>query len=146
MFWGRLPFMTLSFGYGTKCNNILARNHYNNIVVTTNTSAKSNTVVHDNIYSTKCYNDWSHSGNGAKFGNIVVTVLLLWSLFRKRRQMRFLVVCLSILSVPTQSLKDPQIGNDTIHPELLPTVGVIRWNKVAWVLVTQWQEILSVNN
>ena len=53
--------------------------------------------------------------------------------------------CLSSLSVPVLYLKDHQIGNDTIYPELLQTVGVIRLNKVAWVLATQRQE-LSVNN
>ena len=31
MFWGRLPFVTLSFGYGT--NIILAQHHHNNIAV-----------------------------------------------------------------------------------------------------------------
>ena len=65
MFWGWLPFVTLLFVYGTKYNNILARNHFNNIAVTTNnadTSAKCNTVVHDNT-CTKCYNnDWSYPG------------------------------------------------------------------------------------
>ena len=55
MFWGRLPFVTLSFGYSTICNIILARHHCNNItVMTTNadTSAKCNTIVHDNICGT----------------------------------------------------------------------------------------------
>ena len=83
MFWGRLPFVTLSFGYGTKFNNILALKHCNNITVTTtnvDTSAKCNTVVYDNTCCTKCNNnDWSYSGNNAKCGTIVVTVLLLWS-------------------------------------------------------------------
>ena len=46
----------------------------------------------------------------------------------------------------TQCLKDLQIGNDTIHSELLLTVGVIRWNKIAWMLATQRQEKLFVNN
>ena len=43
-------------------------------------------------------------------------------------------------------LKESQIGNDTIHLELFPTLGVIQCNKVAWVLATQRQEELSVNN
>ena len=60
--------------------------------------------------------------------------------------MRFLVVCLSISSVPTLCLKDPRIGNDRIHLELLLTVWMIRWNKFARVLATQRQEELSVNN
>ena len=51
-----------------------------------------------------------------------------------------------ILSVPTLCLKDSQTRNDAIHPELLLTVGVIRWNKIGWVLATQKQEELSVNN
>ena len=70
MFWGQLLFVTLSFGYGTKCNNILARHHCNNISVTTtdsDTSAKCKTVVHDKICGTKCNkNDGSYHGNGAK--------------------------------------------------------------------------------
>ena len=55
----------------------------------------------------------------------------------------FLIVHLSILSAPTLCLKDPQTRNDTIHPEILLTVGVIHWNKVAWVSATQKQEKLS---
>ena len=58
--------------------------------------------------------------------------------------MLFQIVYLLILYVPTQFLKDPQVGNDTVHLELL-TVGEMRWNKVSWVLATQKQE-LSVNN
>ena len=58
----------------------------------------------------------------------------------------FRIVHLSILTVPTLCLKDPQTRSDPIHPELLLTVGVIPWNKVAWVLATQKQEELSVNN
>ena len=49
----------------------------------------------------------------------------------------FWIVRLSILSVPTLCLKDQQTRSDTIHPELLLTVGVIRWNKVARVLAIQ---------
>ena len=60
--------------------------------------------------------------------------------------MYFQIVCLSIVSVPMLCLKDPQIGNDTIHQQLLLTVGVIPWNKVAWVLATQKQEELSTIN
>ena len=59
--------------------------------------------------------------------------------------MHFQIVCSSIFSVPTLCFKDPQIGNDTTLPELL-TVGVISLNEVAWVLTTQRQEELSVNN
>ena len=85
MFWGRLPFVTLSLVYGTKFNNILGRNHCNNIEFTTtnvDTSAKCNTVVHDNT-CTKCNNnDWSYPGNDAKYGTTVVMVLLLWSYLR----------------------------------------------------------------
>ena len=75
--------VTLSFGYGTKCNNISARHHCNNIAVSdtqADTRAKCNTVVHDNICGTKCSNnDWSYPVNGAKGSTIVAVVLLLWS-------------------------------------------------------------------
>ena len=81
--WSRLPFVMLSFGYSTKCNNILVWHHYNTIAVTTtnvNTSAKCNTIVHNNTFCTKFNNnDWSYPGNSVKCGTIVVTVLLLWS-------------------------------------------------------------------
>ena len=46
----------------------------------------------------------------------------------------FRIVPLSILSVPTLCLKDPQTKNDTIYPEIILTVGVTHWNKVIWVL------------
>ena len=48
--------------------------------MTTNadTRAYYDTVVHEKTCCTKCNNnDWSHPGNGAKCGTIVVTVLLL---------------------------------------------------------------------
>ena len=60
MLWGQLPFVTLSFGYGTKYYNILTRHRYNNIAVTTAnvyTSAKCNTVEHKYICGTKCNNN-----------------------------------------------------------------------------------------
>ena len=44
--------------------------------------------------------------------------------------MRFQVVCLSIPSVLTLCLKDRQMGDDIIYPELLLMVGVIHWNKL----------------
>ena len=50
--------------------------------MTTNadTSAKCNTIVHDNNCRTKCNNnDWSYPGNSAKSDTIVVTVVLLRS-------------------------------------------------------------------
>ena len=89
MFWCWLPFVTLSFQYCSKYNNILAQHHCNNITVTTtnaNTSTKCNTVVHDITCCTKCNNNnWSYPDNGAKcdiyschnifyFGLILVTV------------------------------------------------------------------------
>ena len=44
------------------------------------TSAKAYTIGHDNICGTKYNNnDWSYPGIRAKYGTIVVTVLLLWS-------------------------------------------------------------------
>ena len=58
----------------------------------------------------------------------------------------FQIVQLSILSVPTLCLKDSLTRNDTIHPEILLTVGVILWKKVAWLLAIQIQEEVSVNN
>ena len=71
MFWGRLPFVTLSFGYSTKCNNLLAWHHCNSIIITTTnakTSVKYNTIMHDNICNTKCNNnDWFYPGNGTKY-------------------------------------------------------------------------------
>ena len=67
IFLCRLQSVTQSFGYGTKCNNILARRQCNNNVITTNNFAKCNTIVHDNICSTKCIiNDWSYPGDDAK--------------------------------------------------------------------------------
>ena len=57
--------------------------------------------------------------------------------------MHFQIACLAILSVSTLCLKDLQIGNDTIHPELLLTVGVIRWKKVDWVSAIQKQETIT---
>ena len=71
----------LCSGVVTKCNNILARYHSSNIVVSTtnsDTGAKCNNIEHDKIVCDND-NDWSHPGNGAKYGTIVVTVLLLWS-------------------------------------------------------------------
>ena len=65
--------------------------------------------------------------------------------------MRFLVVCLSIHTVPTLCLKDPLIGNETIHPEIHPETihpngRVIRWKNVACVLATERQQEHFVNN
>ena len=40
--------------------------------------------------------------------------------------MNFQIVCLSIFSVLTLCLKEPQIGYDTIHLGLFPTVGEIQ--------------------
>ena len=81
MFWGWLLFVTLFLGYGTKCINILARNLFKNIAVTTtnaDTCAKYNTVAHDHTCA-KCNNNWSYPGNDAKCSTVVVTVLLVWS-------------------------------------------------------------------
>ena len=61
--------------------------------------------------------------------------------------MRFQVFCLIILSVPELCLNDPQMGDDTIYPEYLLTVGVIRWNKWprCWQLKTR-KTLLRINN
>ena len=60
-----------------------ARYHCNNIAVTTtntDTNAKANTFLHDNICGTKSINnDWSYPGNGTKCSTISATVLLVWS-------------------------------------------------------------------
>ena len=41
------------------------------------TSAKCNTVMHENVYGTNDY--WPYPGNGAKCDSVVITILLLWS-------------------------------------------------------------------
>ena len=46
------------------------------------------------------------------------------------QHMRFQVTCLSIPTVPTLCLKDPQLGNDTIYPNLLLTV--VHQSKLPW--------------
>ena len=40
------------------------------------------------------------------------------------------LVALSTPSEPTLCLKDQQMGNDTIYPELPLTPGFTRWNKL----------------
>ena len=63
MFWDWLPYVTLSFGYGSKYNNIFARHHSRNIaVITTNgdINANYNTVVHNNVCGTKCNSHHHH--------------------------------------------------------------------------------------
>ena len=103
-------------------------------VMVTDINTKCNTVVHDNIYSTKCNTIvvtvlllWSCPGNSAKYNNIIVTVtkVILWLVvvlyccLCSVTTTCFQVVCLSIPSVLTLCLKDPQLGNNSIHPELL---------------------------
>ena len=80
--------------HGTRCNNMLGTapmviiclvtetDCFNMAVMVTDSSAKCNTVVQDNIYSTKCNTIvvtilllWFYTGNGAKCGTMVVTVL-----------------------------------------------------------------------
>ena len=41
-------------------------------------------------------------------------------------------------------LKDPQLENDTIYPELHLMVVVIHWNKVAKVLATLIQQLTII--
>ena len=53
---------------------------------------------------------------------------------------------LSILSVPTLCWKDSDIGNDTIHPELLPTVKLLVGTMLSGCWQLKKQEILFVNN
>ena len=47
---------------------------------------------------------------------------LLWPFFCDYH-MHFLVVCLSVPSVPTLCLEDPQMDDDTVYMKLLLTVG-----------------------
>ena len=42
----------------------------------------------------------------------------------------FRIVCLSVSSVPSLSLKVPQIGNDSIYPELLMVV-IAHWSQLS---------------
>ena len=44
----------------------------------------------------------------------------------------FRVVSFTTLSVSMLCLKDPLMEYDAIHPELLLTVGVVCWSKLAW--------------
>ena len=62
--------------------------------------------------------------------------------------MRSRVVGLSIPSVPALCLKDQQIGDDTIYPELLMTVRLVCKNKlpVCWQLKDKENSPLTVNN
>ena len=122
----------IMYWHNTNCNYLLGND--------TNISTKWSTVVH-NICFTKCNTIvvmllllWSYPGNGTK-----CVFFLLWP-WLCDYHMHFQVVCLSVPLV-----KDPQIGNDSIHLELL-MIGVIHWNKVAWVLATQRREELSVNS
>ena len=60
----------------------LVPDHVLGTITSTNvgTSTKCNTIVHDNIYGTKCNNNnLSYPGDSAKCDSIVVMVLLLWS-------------------------------------------------------------------
>ena len=101
------------------------------------TSIPAANVKNRNTCSTKCNNnDWCGPGNG---DTIDVTVLLLW--FYPSNGANAFPDSFLILSAPTVSLKDPQIRNGTI----LLTVGMIRWNKVTWVLATQKQELFVIN-
>ena len=72
--------------------------------------------------------------------------LMSRSFILEGRQMRFQIVYLSILSLTTLCLKNTPIGNDTLHPGLLSTVGLIHWKKIAWVLATKSYAELSINN
>ena len=55
----------------------------------------------------------------------------------------YVIVGLSTPCMPTLFLEDAQMGDDTMYPELLLTVGVVQ---VTWVLAAQRQEKLSINN
>ena len=62
--------------------------------------------------------------------------------------MRFQVVCLSPPSVPTLCLKDSQMGDDIVYPELLTVGGGVRWNKLpgCWQLKYKKNSPLTINN
>ena len=62
--------------------------------------------------------------------------------------MRFQVVCLSIPSVPTLCLKNPEIANDKIHLELFLTVGVVRWSNLPgyWQLKDKMNSLSTISN
>ena len=77
----------------------------------------------------------------------VPNVGLLWTWFREY-PMRFRVFGLSIPPVPTLCLKDPLMGDNTIYPEFLLTVEMIRWNKLPefWQLKDKKNSPLKINN
>ena len=99
---------------------------YNNMAVT-DTNAKCITIVHNkcNTIVVTVLLLWSYQGNGAKCDSMAGNRTLLWP-WLCDYHMHFQVVCLLIPSGPSLCLKDPLIGNDTIHPELLLMVVVIR--------------------
>ena len=110
------------------------------------TSAKCDIIVHDYICDTKCKNDyWSYLGKGAKCDTTTGNDTLSW-LSIHDHLMCFQLVCLLTPSVPMLYLKDPQIGNGTIHPELLLTVGVIHWNELPgfWQLKDKKNSLLTI--
>ena len=63
-------------------------------------------------------------------------------------QIYFEIVCLLIFSVHTLSLKDPLIGNDTIHLEPLLTVGVICWTNLSgcWQIKNKKNSPSTISN
>ena len=67
---------------------------------------------------------------------------LLWPLFHV-----FLGNLFISLSMLTLCLKDPQKGKDTVHPEILLTVGVVCWCKLHgfWQLIYE-NSPLMINN
>ena len=81
-------------------------------VIVTDTSAKCNTVVKDNICGTKCDTIvvtvlllWCYLGNGSKCDTMAGNGSLLWPSFRECH-MCFQGVYLSIPTVSTLYLKD----------------------------------------
>ena len=91
-----------------------------NTMLITDTSAKCNTVVHDNIWGTKCNAIvvtalllWSYPGNGTKCDTMAGNGFWLWPWLRDHH-LRFQVVFfLSIPSVPTLYLKDREWHNSS---------------------------------
>ena len=90
---------------------------------------------------------WSYPGNSAKCDTMASNSTLLLPWFSDFH-VCFWVACLSIPSVPTLCLKDPQMGNDIFHPECLLTVGMVRWSKLSgcWQLKDKKNSLLIINN
>ena len=132
---GRLLFVTLSFGYGTKCNNIAVTTTNSSVILLCSTIfSVTIVIIMIGLILVTAPNAVQQLLLYFYFGLVLVTAPngLPHSLFINH-------LCAHVVFRRST-------GNDTIYPELLLTVRVIRWNKVTWVLPTQRQEELFVNN